>query len=97
MGPVICLKLGDYVFNVKTHGRFGDSKVAGNLFVAETNANQLKDVQFAGRQILMTHVFRQSGRNIWRDTSTATVDLTDDIEQFSLRNTLEHISQSACT
>src|ERR1700712_3592779 len=97
MGPVVRLELIDHIFDVKTHGRFGDSEVAGNLFVAQANANKPKNIEFTSRQALMPHVFRQSGRDICRNASATTVYLANDIEQLVLRNTLEHVSQSTCS
>src|ERR1700744_6307155 len=97
MGPVVCLELIDHIFDVKTHSRFGDSEVSGNLFIAQPNANKPKNIQFTSRQALMPHVFRQSGRNIRRNASSTAVHLANDIEQLVLRNTFEHVSQSTCS
>ena len=91
VGPIIRLKLVDDILDVKTHRRLRDSKVTRNLFIPQTVADKSKNIQFTGRKLLMSEMFRQSGRNVGGNTFAATVHLTNDIEQFILLDTLEHI------
>src|ERR1700761_732190 len=94
MGPVICLELVDDILDVEAHGCFRDSEIAGNLFVSQAIANEMKNIQFTGSQLFMTVVLRQSGRNVGRNTFAAAMHLTDDIEQLVFLDTLEHVRQS---